>query len=155
MDYIRYSTTQGTNAVVQRKGPRLGLVVRKGADPDALLRNGEERELFGVMVGARVASIDAALKGTSFRDSDLLTGYVTVEDAFSHNLRLFVRREDSSHLSEAPYLRLFPRFPTARSTLAVRWDFLRRHALTAELTDTYTATNHYIEYRLQWSGALL
>jgi hypothetical protein len=99
--------------------------------------------------------IDAALKGTSFRDSDLLTGYVTVEDAFSHNLRLFVRREDSSHLSEAPYLRLFPRFPTARSTLAVRWDFLRRHALTAELADTYTATNHYIEYRLQWSGALL
>src|ERR1700751_1494669 len=25
-DYIRYSTTQGTNALVQRKGPRLGLL---------------------------------------------------------------------------------------------------------------------------------
>jgi hypothetical protein len=99
--------------------------------------------------------IDAQLTGTHFRDTDLLTGYVTVEDALPHNLRLFVRREDSSHLSEAPYLRLFPRWPTARSTLAVRWDFMRRHALTAELADTYTATNHYIEYRLQWSGALL
>ncbi len=26
-DYTRYSTTQGTNALVQRKGPRLGLLV--------------------------------------------------------------------------------------------------------------------------------
>ena len=25
-DYIRYSTTQGTNALVERKGPRLGLI---------------------------------------------------------------------------------------------------------------------------------
>ena len=25
-DYIRYSTTQGTNALVQRQGPRLGLL---------------------------------------------------------------------------------------------------------------------------------
>ena len=32
VDYIRYSTTQGTNAVVQRKGPRLGLILRKGQD---------------------------------------------------------------------------------------------------------------------------
>jgi hypothetical protein len=99
--------------------------------------------------------IDAQLIGTHARDSDLLTGYVTVEDALTHNLRVFVRREDSSHLSEAPYLRLFPLFPTARSTLAVRWDFMRRHALTAELADTYTATDHYMEYRLQWSAALL
>ncbi len=98
--------------------------------------------------------IDAQLKGTSFRDSDVLTGYLTLEDALTPNLRVFVRREDSSHLSEAPYLRLFPRFPTARSTLAVRWDFMRRHALTTELSDTYTATDHYFEYRLQWSAAL-
>jgi hypothetical protein len=99
--------------------------------------------------------IDAALKGTSFRDSDLLTGYLNLEDALAPNLRVSVRREDSSHLSEAPYLRLFPRWPTARTTFAVRWDFMRRHALTAELADTYTATDHYMEYRLQWSAALL
>jgi N-methylhydantoinase A/oxoprolinase/acetone carboxylase beta subunit len=30
-DYIRYSTTQGTNAVVQRKGPRLGWIVDDAA----------------------------------------------------------------------------------------------------------------------------
>ncbi|WP_339829531.1 hydantoinase/oxoprolinase family protein [uncultured Parvibaculum sp.] len=33
IDYIRYSTTQGTNAIVQRKGPRIGLLT----DDEALL----------------------------------------------------------------------------------------------------------------------
>ncbi|MBO6906611.1 MAG: hydantoinase/oxoprolinase family protein, partial [Parvibaculum sp.] len=32
IDYIRYSTTQGTNAIVQRKGPRIGLLT----DDDAV-----------------------------------------------------------------------------------------------------------------------
>ena len=35
-DYIRYSTTQGTNALVQRKGRRLGLLVADGALPGRL-----------------------------------------------------------------------------------------------------------------------
>ena len=30
-DYIRYSTTQGTNALVQRAGPRLGLLLADSA----------------------------------------------------------------------------------------------------------------------------
>ncbi len=60
VDYIRYSTTQGTNAVVQRKGPRLGLIVRKGQDRDGLVRNGDERELLQALVGDRVAQLDLA-----------------------------------------------------------------------------------------------
>lgn len=66
VDYIRYSTTQGTNAVVQRVGPRLGLILRKGADPAKLLRNNDEQELFGVMVGERVGHVDVKLEGEAF-----------------------------------------------------------------------------------------
>lgn len=58
VDYIRYSTTQGTNAVVQRKGPRLGLILRKGQDPSRLARNDDERDLFAATVGDRVAYVD-------------------------------------------------------------------------------------------------
>ncbi|MCC2658269.1 MAG: hydantoinase [Panacagrimonas sp.] len=58
VDYIRYSTTQGTNAVVQRKGPRLGLILRKGQDPKALTRNDDERDLFAATVGDRIAYVD-------------------------------------------------------------------------------------------------
>ncbi|MGQ0620835.1 MAG: hydantoinase/oxoprolinase family protein [Panacagrimonas sp.] len=61
VDYIRYSTTQGTNAVVQRKGPRLGLILRKGQDPAKLVRNEDERDLMAAMVGTRVAYIDPSI----------------------------------------------------------------------------------------------
>lgn len=63
VDYIRYSTTQGTNAIVQRQGPRLGLILPQGAKTAQLLRNAEEKELFAVMVGDRVGHIDLALRG--------------------------------------------------------------------------------------------
>jgi N-methylhydantoinase A len=58
VDYIRYSTTQGTNAVVQRKGPRLGLIVRAGTTVQELIRNDAERELLQAMVADRIAYLD-------------------------------------------------------------------------------------------------
>ena len=57
-DYIRYSTTAGTNAIVQKKGPRLGLLVREGTDPAFLTVEQSEKEMFEVMVGERVAYVD-------------------------------------------------------------------------------------------------
>ncbi|MBL6749850.1 MAG: hydantoinase/oxoprolinase family protein [Nevskia sp.] len=60
VDYIRYSTTQGTNAVVQRKGPRLGVILRKGQSAESLVRNEHEKELFAALIGDRVATLDPA-----------------------------------------------------------------------------------------------
>jgi len=62
-DYIRYSTTQGTNALVERKGPRLGLLVGKGTDIASLQATGEESSLYNDIVGDRVAEIDLTLSG--------------------------------------------------------------------------------------------
>ncbi|WP_029920825.1 hydantoinase/oxoprolinase family protein [Nevskia soli] len=61
VDYIRYSTTQGTNAVVQRKGPRLGLLLPVGQDRKALVRNQAEDELLQALVGDRIAKLDLSL----------------------------------------------------------------------------------------------
>ncbi|MDB5986226.1 MAG: hydantoinase [Nevskia sp.] len=72
VDYIRYSTTQGTNAVVQRIGPRLGLIVAKGSNTQALIRNDDEQELFDVMVGERIGVLDLKLDGEAF-DSNIST----------------------------------------------------------------------------------
>lgn len=69
VDYIRYSTTQGTNAVVQRKGPRLGLILRKGQDAQALIRNVDEGELMQAMVGERVAYIDPGVSEDRLQES--------------------------------------------------------------------------------------
>ncbi len=53
-DYIRYSTTQGTNALVERKGPRLGMIVGGGMDADALRVDAEAGSLFDALVGTRI-----------------------------------------------------------------------------------------------------
>ena len=74
VDYIRYSTTQGTNAVVQRKGPRLGLILRKGQKPEALARNDDERDLFAATVGDRVSYVDPSGSDEALEAS--LTGVI-------------------------------------------------------------------------------
>jgi N-methylhydantoinase A/oxoprolinase/acetone carboxylase beta subunit len=60
-DHIRYSTTQGTNALVERKGPRLGLIVGGGLSLEALQNSSNEKELFAALIGERVQSLDPAL----------------------------------------------------------------------------------------------
>lgn len=57
-EYIRYSTTQGTNALVERKGPRLGLIVDNIASIERLKSSDAESSLFSDIVGDRIAAID-------------------------------------------------------------------------------------------------
>jgi N-methylhydantoinase A len=57
-DHIRYSTTQGTNALVQRKGPRLGLIYGGGWGADALRERNPD--LFDSLVGDRAAELPIA-----------------------------------------------------------------------------------------------
>lgn len=55
--YLRYSTTQGTNALVQRKGPRLGLVLDSGTAPASLNRQPAATEMFEALVGPRTVAL--------------------------------------------------------------------------------------------------
>ncbi|MBI5615468.1 MAG: hydantoinase/oxoprolinase family protein [Gammaproteobacteria bacterium] len=64
-DHIRYSTTQGTNALVERKGPRLGLI-RTGTLSEADLRRDPAADaVFQALVGNRVSAIDLSLDGAA------------------------------------------------------------------------------------------
>ncbi len=62
-EYIRYSTTQGTNALVERKGPRLGLIAGGGLALDALRGAGDAAELLDALVGSRVQALPGGLAG--------------------------------------------------------------------------------------------
>lgn len=55
--YLRYSTTQGTNALVQRKGPRLGLVLDSGTMAASLNRHEAATEMFDALVGTRIVAL--------------------------------------------------------------------------------------------------
>lgn len=63
---IRYSTTQGTNALVQRKGPRVGLIVSGDFDVGELTTDAAQRDLFDAIVGDRLVRVNAdAVSGAS------------------------------------------------------------------------------------------
>ena len=72
-DHIRYSTTQGTNAIVEKKGPRIGLIVPKGSKVASLKSNKAEAELFDALVGDRVAEFDTALSWENFDHEVVMT----------------------------------------------------------------------------------
>lgn len=55
--HIRYSSTQGTNALVERKGPLIGLISDDPSLADALRATAESESLFDDLVGARVAIV--------------------------------------------------------------------------------------------------
>lgn len=59
--HIRYSTTQGTNALVERKGPRLGLIVGGTITADKLRAASPDPDLFDILVGKRVVALDWGL----------------------------------------------------------------------------------------------
>lgn len=60
-DYIRYSTTQGTNALVERYGPRLGFITSSDTAL-ALLRTRDVQDaLFDTLVGDRARTVDSTL----------------------------------------------------------------------------------------------
>jgi N-methylhydantoinase A len=57
--HIRYSTTQGTNALVERKGPRIGVLTDSPTLAGELRKGDAASELFEDLVGTRVAVINA------------------------------------------------------------------------------------------------
>lgn len=60
VDLIRYSTTQGTNAIVERKGPRLGLILAGDAKDLSARLAEHDHDLFEALVGDRIVFLDAA-----------------------------------------------------------------------------------------------
>lgn len=58
VDLIRYSTTQGTNAICERKGPRLGLIYCGPAKDLAVRLAEQDEDLYNALVGDRVVHLD-------------------------------------------------------------------------------------------------
>jgi N-methylhydantoinase A/oxoprolinase/acetone carboxylase beta subunit len=66
--YIRYSTTQGTNALVQRKGPRIGLVLPLADDPEMMRAGDGVANMYDSLVGDRIERIDPRLLSNPHTD---------------------------------------------------------------------------------------
>ncbi len=73
VDHIRYSTTQGTNAIVERKGPKLGLLLNKGNADLAKRMREQDEDLFDFLVGDRIAEVDLADLADETKGADTAT----------------------------------------------------------------------------------
>jgi len=61
VEVIRYSTTQGTNAICERKGPRLGLVTNAGSAGLVAELAARDPDVYAALIDDRVVYLDAAL----------------------------------------------------------------------------------------------
>lgn len=68
-DHIRYSTTIGTNGLVERKGPRLGLILTGSLTISALTLGEQREELFHAIVGERYQALDVKLEGDALESA--------------------------------------------------------------------------------------
>lgn len=83
-----------------------------------------------------------------------LAAYVQGERDIGHELEAFGRIETSADASQSAYIRYFPNFVLSRTTVGLRWNFSRNHALTFEASDSNTVLDDFREFRMQWSAVL-
>ncbi|MGP4049727.1 hydantoinase/oxoprolinase family protein [Streptomyces sp. 2A115] len=122
--HIRYSTTQGTNALVERKGPRIGLITDDPTVVAELRSTESEASLFDDLIGNRVATIDPRADEESL-SFDLVqrVNKLTTDGA----ARIVVAVGDSGGSDERRLrgilLRRFPRHLLGSVPILYSWEF--------------------------------
>lgn len=108
--HIRYSTTQGTNALVERKGPRLGLIVGGSLAPKALQTEEHAAKLFAALVGPRCEVLDAALSGEA-ADSAAVRAVTQLSSAGANRIVVAIGGADAGAREAALKRLLLRKFP--------------------------------------------
>jgi len=110
VDHIRYSTTQGTNAIVERKGPRLGLIINKGSTLPARLRE-QDPELYDFLIGDRVSEVELADVDDESKGADT-TSVITRLTSVGANRIVVCFESDKADEYEAQFKRIaFDNYP--------------------------------------------
>ena len=103
--------------------------------------------------------VDVALDRTT-RNESFMSGYLQVERQLPRRFTVFGRWEDSARMQESRYVALFDHedgnleIALRRQALGVRWDYIRRQALTLELSHIVSLHQQSNEVRVQWSAAI-
>jgi len=91
--------------------------------------------------------------GRAERRERFLVGYLQVERQLPRGLTAFAREEDSRRVRDSVYVTtLSPNFEIRRASLGLRWDCLRRQALTLEHGNGVTSRGRQSDLRLLWSA---
>lgn len=112
VDLIRYSTTQGTNAICERKGPQLGLVLDAASRKLPARLREQDPEVWAALVGDRVVYLDAATVNGPDADVDVVKAINQLTALGAKRLVVAFGGEDFRALEEAfarVALRKYPR----------------------------------------------
>lgn len=110
VDHIRYSTTQGTNAIVERKGPKLGLIVDEGSTLPSRLRE-HDTELYDFLIGERVAEVCLSALSNEASGADT-TSVITRLTSMGANRVVVCFESDDAKAQEALFKRVaFDNYP--------------------------------------------
>lgn len=112
VELIRYSTTQGTNAICERKGPRLGLILC-GVPKDFAIRLAEQDlDLYEALVGDRVTLLEASVMGRADADVEVVKAINELTASGANRLVVSFDGKDFAHceaLFKKIALRKYPR----------------------------------------------
>ena len=103
--------------------------------------------------------VDVALN-RQVRHESFISDYAQLERQLPQHFTVFGRLEDSARMQESRYVNLFNtedgdiEVALRRQALGVRWDFVRRQALTLELSHIVSLSKESNEIRVQWSAAV-
>ncbi|AXT85651.1 hydantoinase [Aeromicrobium sp. A1-2] len=120
--HIRYSSTQGTNALVERKGPLVGLITDDAGLAETLRSSPESSSLFDDLIGARISVLPAS------DDEDEMIATLVAEinrltTAGAERLVVAASSLEREHLYKRAMLKNFPRHLLGSVPILFSWEF--------------------------------
>ena len=119
--HIRYSTTQGTNALVERRGPMIGILTTVDGLAEAMQTSAAERSLFAGLVEERILDVDMA-RATDDIDFEVVQQVNRLTTLGAARVVVAGRSREEEHRLRHVLLRKFPRHLLGSIPLIYSWE---------------------------------
>ncbi|MGV9663268.1 hydantoinase/oxoprolinase family protein [Nocardia niigatensis] len=119
--HIRYSTTQGTNALVERRGPMIGILTTLPGLTQQMQATDAERELFAGLVADRLLTVDMTADDETI-DFEVVQQVNRLTTLGAARVVVAGRDSEQERRLRAVLLRKFPRHLLGSIPLIYSWD---------------------------------
>lgn len=119
---IRYSSTQGTNALVERKGPKVGLITDEKDLIEKLQQSPAEQDMFNSLIGNRVALLQEVTDEEEM-DLALVSAINNLTTAGAERLVIAIGNQEQEKKYKHFFLLRFPRHLLGSVPVLFSWEF--------------------------------
>lgn len=118
---IRYSSTQGTNALVEHKGPKIGLITDETNLVEQLQNTAAEKNMFRSLIDDRIVLLDA--KTDEEMDLALVTAINSLTTSGAERLIVAIADQEQEKKYKHFFLLRFPRHLLGSVPVLFSWEF--------------------------------